>query len=185
MGMGITSHLKRLPVPAVLGGGLYAGYTGDIPFVGASIDALLTEIDVSIFEGVKHPIIFLIFTGLATAWLIYQFMFLVMWGRKRRALIALGLIWEEGTGFRNDASKRAILTQDDCDKMSDFKNKILKNVGVISKPEQSFYRKINTYNVTDHPPEVQEDVRGDKKLIVFSELLRRVGVFIEKYTGAD
>ena len=83
---GNASYLKRLPVPAVLGGALYAGYTGDIPFAGASMDALFTEIDVSIFEVVMYPAIFLFFSGLTAAWLIYLFRSLVRRGRRRRAL---------------------------------------------------------------------------------------------------
>ena len=88
---GIASYLKQqpvlkqLPVPAVLGGALYAGYTGDIPFLGASMDALFTEIDVSIFEVVMYPAIFLFFSGLMAAWLIYLFTSLVVWGRRHRA----------------------------------------------------------------------------------------------------
>ena len=90
--VGIASYLKRhpvlkqLPVPAVLGGALYAGYTGDIPFAGASMDALFTEIDVSIFEVVMYPAIFLFFSGLTAAWLIFLFRSLVRRGRRRRAL---------------------------------------------------------------------------------------------------
>ena len=91
--VGIASYLKRhpvlkqLPVPAVLGGALYVGYTGDIPFLGASMDALFTEIDVSIFEVVMYPAIFLFFSGLMAAWLIYLFTSLVVWGRRHRASI--------------------------------------------------------------------------------------------------
>ena len=60
---GNAPYLKRLPVPAVLAGALYAGYTGNIPFVGGSMDALFTEIDVSIFEVVMYPVIFMFFSG--------------------------------------------------------------------------------------------------------------------------
>ena len=94
--VGIASYLKQqpllkqLPVPAVLGGALYAGYTGDIPFLGASMDALFTEIDVSIFEVVMYPAIFLFFSGLMAAWLIYLFTSLVVWGRRHRASIESG-----------------------------------------------------------------------------------------------
>ncbi len=84
--MDMASYLKRLPVPAVLGGGLYVSYTGDIPFIGASMDALFTEIDVSIFEVVMYPVIFLFFSGLTAAWLIYLIRSVVRRGRRRRAL---------------------------------------------------------------------------------------------------
>ncbi len=83
---GMASYLKRLPVPAVLAGGLYVGYIGDIPFIGASTDALFTEIDVSIFEVVMYPAVFLFFSGLTAAWLIYLIRSVVRRGRRRRAL---------------------------------------------------------------------------------------------------
>ena len=182
--MGVASYLKRLPVPALLGGGLYAGYTGDIPFVGASMDALLTEIDVSIFEGVKYPIIFVVFTGLTAAWLIYLFVSLVVWGRRHRALIKLGEILVDGVDFRGEVSGRnPPLTTNDRAKISDFEKAIVINVGVVSRPEQNRFKRVNTYDEKDHPPEVQMNVRGGTELIAFSELLKRVGDFIDKYKG--
>ena len=179
--MGLASYLKRLPVPASLGGGLYAGYVGDIPFVGASMDALLTEIDVAIFEGAKYPIIFMVFTGLTGAWLIYLFVYLVV-GRRHSALIKLGEILVGGVDFRDEVSGRnPPLTTNDRAKISDFEKAIVKNVGLVSRPEQSRFRRVDTYDQRDHPLEVQMNVRGGTELIAFSELLKRTGDFIDKH----
>ena len=105
-------------------------------------------------------------------------------GNKQAALLALGTVWEDGANFRNDAMARPPpLTQEDKEKIKDFHNTIVESVGIISKPEQSFFRKINTFNKSVHPAEVQVEVRGDKELIIFCELLLRVGNFIDKHTG--
>ena len=107
-----------------------------------------------------------------------------MGGRKQAALLALGEVWEDGTTFRNEASRRPPpLTQDDLDKILDFEVVILENVGIVSKVALSKFRKINTYWEGNHPRDVHPRYRGgDKKLIVFSERLRRVGEFIDKYS---
>ncbi len=108
-----------------------------------------------------------------------------MGGRKQAALLALGKVWEDGTTFRNEASRRPPpLPQDDLDKIQEFEAVILENVGIVSKVALSKFKKINTYLEGDHPPDVHVRYRrGEKKLIVFTERLRRVGVFIEKYSG--
>ena len=107
-----------------------------------------------------------------------------MGGRKQAALLALGKIWEDGTSFRNDASRHAPpLTQDELDKIRDFEAEILENVGIVSKLALSKIRKINTYWEGNHPRDVHPRYRrGDKKLICFSERLLRVGELIEKHS---
>ena len=148
------------------------------------MDALLTEIGVAIFEGAKYPIIFMVFTGLTGAWLIYLFVSLVVWGRRHRALIKLGEILVDGVDFRGEVSGRnPPLTTNDRAKISHFEKAIVKNVGLGSRPEQSRFRRVDTYDQREHPLEVQMNVRGGTELIAFSELLKRVGDFIDKYTG--
>ena len=108
-----------------------------------------------------------------------------MGGRKQAALLALGKVWEDGTDFRNEAATRRVLTIKDFEKIRDINAEILKHVGVVSKPSLSKFRKIGTFEIADHPREVQEDVRGDKTLLILSERLKRVFDFIEKHSGTD
>ena len=181
--MRLLPIIKELPIPAILGAGIYAGVTGDLPLVGGSMDFPLTNLDVWVFENTKHPALFLAFSGLTVAWAVYLASKLIIYGRRENALLRLGEVWEEGTSFRNYAMARAVLSADDLAAIERFEETILNSVRVISKPELSFFRKINTYDPSDHPPQVQTAIRGDKILIIFSERLLRVGKFIEKYAG--
>jgi hypothetical protein len=181
--MRLHPFLKELPIPAILSAGIYAGITGDLPLVGGSMDLQLINLDMLVFENKNHPALFLVFSGLTIGWLVYLVSKLIIYGRRESALVQLGEVWEEGTSFRNDAMQRAVLSADDLATIKRFEDKILNSVGAVSKPELSFFRKINTFNPGDHPPEVHPGVRGDKILVIFSERLRRVGEFIKKYTG--
>ena len=183
--MRLSTIIKGLPVPAMLAGGLYAAATGDLPVIAGAVDGLLAKFDAYIFQSVAHPAIFLVFSGLTIAWVIYMIIKLAIFKRREHALVNLGKVWEDGTTFRNNAMMRPPITQDDMATMKQFEETILRNVAVISKPRLGFFKKINTYNEADHPPEVHPSIQENKKLIIFSERLRRVGKFIEVYTRAD
>ena len=69
--MRLLPIIKELPIPAILGTGIYAGVTGDLPLVGSATDLPLTNLDIWVFENTKYPALFLTFSGMTLVWIIY------------------------------------------------------------------------------------------------------------------
>lgn len=134
-------------------------------------------------HGIAFSMLALAGGGIFAASLVSMWQSLV--GRKEKALLALGEVWEDGTDFRNNAAAQQFLTLEDYEKISEIEAEILKHVAVVSKTSLSKFRKMGVYDASVHPPEVQECVLGDKVLLTLSERLRRVDEFIENHSGAD
>ncbi len=184
--MRVLSVIKRLPVPTILCGGIYAGYNGEFPIFKDFFDTQLAQIDIAIFEAVKHPTAFLIFCSLAVAWVFHTLLTAILFGRKQRALVLLGKVWEEGTDFKNTAASKRIISGEDSIIIKNFENSIFENVSVVSPPEESLFRQTSTVCKTDHSQTVwPEFCGGDDTLLIFSERLFRVGEFIKKHTTAE
>ncbi len=98
--MGLSKLLKKLPIPTVLVGGLYSGFTGNIPLVGNAMEPILVEFDMWFFQNVKYPSVFLFFAGLTVAWIIYQVVVVVYLGQRMRARLKLVTLRDEGVKLR-------------------------------------------------------------------------------------
>ena len=104
-------------------------------------------------------------------------------GNRAKALKILGTTWENATHFLNDIALRPNLSVDECVKLRGFENSIYRNVEIISPGEVSTFRTIRTYDENDHPFQYRPASRGgDKTLIILSERLRRVQIFIGKHS---
>ncbi len=183
--MRLLPIIKELPIPAILGTGIYAGVTGDLPLAGSATDLPLTNLDIWVFENTKHPALFLTFSGLTLAWIIYVVSRLIIYGRRENALVKLGETWERATHLLNDLARNPILSSDDCKKICEIEDEIYGSVEVISPGEVSTFRTLGTINPSKHPPKYQEALRGDRTLLILSERLRRVREFIDKHSPPE
>ena len=92
--------VTKIPIPTILGGGLWAAYTGNFAAFDEASGGVFTGTEISIFEHAKYPGVFLFFSGLTIGWLAYQGIVVGYIGRRKRARLKLVELRDEGVALR-------------------------------------------------------------------------------------
>ena len=144
--MGIPKLLKKLPIPTVLVGGLYSGFTGNIPLVGeATMEPILVELDTWFFQNVNYPSVFLFFAGLMMAWIIYQVVVFGYLGQRKRARLKLVKLRDEGVELRirggkmANESEVALWVED----IKDWNRRVVSAISKIDEADAGQYRTLD------------------------------------------
>ncbi len=153
--MGIPKLLKKLPIPTVLVGGLYSGFTGNIPLVGNAMEPILVEFDMWFFQNVKYPSVFLFFAGLMVAWIIYQVVVAGYLGQRKRARLKLVTLRDEGVPLRIRGGK--LTTESEVAPwIKELKDWHLRVISAISKIDEA---DAGQYRTLDYPGAPRQHLR--------------------------
>jgi len=83
----IWRSLKKLPIPTIVAGGLFVGFTGDIPLAEIPMGDLLASLDVTLYENVGQPLILVFSLGLGVSWVIYWLVQLFLRSAEKRRIL--------------------------------------------------------------------------------------------------
>jgi hypothetical protein len=93
--------LKKVPIPALLFGGIAFGITGALPIpIGAAATNMLASWNSWILANTKYPTLTVFFVGLSVAWAIFQIVNL-MHDRSQKLRLRLAQLRTEGVAIRN------------------------------------------------------------------------------------
>ena len=143
--MGISKLLKKLPIPTVLVGGLYSGFTGNIPLVGNAMEPILVEFDMWFFQNVKYPSVFLFFAGLMVAWIIYQVVVAGYLGQRKRSRLKVVILRDEGVKLRirggKLTNKSEVATW--IEEINDWNLRVVSAISKIDEADAGQYRTLD------------------------------------------
>jgi hypothetical protein len=100
--MRIAKLLRKLPIPALLSGGMVISITGSSSIGSETISEALSSLDDWVLPHIKHPTAALFFAGLLAAWIIYQPVNFVVYEKRQRARIKLAELRDTGVAIRNE-----------------------------------------------------------------------------------
>lgn len=158
-----VNWLKKIPIPAILVGGIAAGITGKVPFAGVQINDVLSPVDAWLSTRVTSPGTTMFFSGLLLAWIIYQAVVLGLVGMRKRARLRLADLRDEGVGLRIDGMNLTTIDQVDpwIEKVKNWNNRVIQAISRIDEPDSRQYATLdfpgsaradplNGYRSSDH-----------------------------------
>jgi hypothetical protein len=141
--MRIWNIVKRIPVPAVLFGGLVATITGVFPIGNAQMNVILNEIDALVLPNVKHPAMALLFAGLCAAYIFYH---LLTWlhDRHGRTRLKLANLRTEGVALRNKGQSSNVNVSEWSAESLAWMEKTFRVIQTIDRADAEWFRTLDT-----------------------------------------
>lgn len=142
--------LKKLPLLAILFGGLVAGILGK--FLGVDVTGPLHDLNNWLSAHTELPGITLLFAGMLIGWAVYQVIVLWLFDRRRRARLALTDLRNEGVGLRLKGLELPSIDAVEpwIREINDWDKRVVAAIAVIDEPD------LRQHETLDYPGKARE-----------------------------